>query len=201
MDKSKNALLIFAKNPTLGKVKTRLAATIGNDRALQIYVQLLNHTQSVTNNVAAIKIVFYSDFIAMNDIWDKGYLKNIQRGADLGERMSTAFDKMLKKGFDKAVIIGTDCYDLTNAVIEDAFSALENHDVVIGPALDGCYYLLGMKNHYPQLFNEMVWSTDTVFDDTLARCTDLKLSSFVLPVLSDIDDEKDLVNTNISGGI
>jgi len=201
MDKSKNALLIFAKNPILGKVKTRLAATVGNDRALQIYIQLLNHTQSVTNDVAATKIVFYSDFIAMNDIWDKGYLKKTQRGADLGDRMSTAFDKTLKKGFDKAVIIGTDCYDLTNAVIEDAFSALENHDVVIGPALDGGYYLLGMKNHYPQLFNEMVWSTDTVFNETLARCNDLNLRYFLLPVLSDIDNEKDLVNTNISGGI
>jgi len=201
MDKSTNALLIFSKNPILGKVKTRLAATIGNDRALKVYIRRLNHTLSVTKDINATKIVFYSDFIAMNDIWDDGYLKNIQRGADLGERMATAFDETLKKGFYKAVIIGTDCYDLTNAVIADTFSALENHDVVIGPALDGGYYLLGMKAHYPQLFDDMVWSTDTVFDNTLARCADLKLSSFLLPVLSDIDDEKDLVNTNISGGI
>lgn len=192
-----DTLLIFARNPVYGKVKTRLAAAIGNDKALLVYKALLRHTAEVTKSVNADRIVYYSDFITDSDVWDDTHHKAVQQGADLGERMSNAFNETFKGGTKKAVIIGTDCYDLTYAIITDAFTALNNYDVVIGPALDGGYYLLGMQTYRPQLFDNMKWSTDTVSKETLSRCADLGLSHFLLPVLSDIDEQKDLVNTNI----
>jgi rSAM/selenodomain-associated transferase 1 len=191
---SNDTLLIFARNPVYGKVKTRLAATVGNDKALQIYQQLVEHTAAVTQNINATRVVYYSDFIADNDAWDNNYSKTVQQGTDLGERMSNAFSDTLELGVKKAVLIGTDCYKLNTEIIANAFTELSNYDIVIGPALDGGYYLLGMNNHHPQLFNDITWSTDTVLMETLTRCADLGLRYFLLPVLSDIDDEKDLLN-------
>jgi rSAM/selenodomain-associated transferase 1 len=197
---SNDTLLIFARNPVYGKVKTRLAATIGNDKALQIYRQLLEHTAAVIQPINADRVVYYSDFIADNDSWDNNYSKAIQRGTDLGERMSNAFKDILEPGAKKAIIIGTDCYELDTEIIANAFTQLSNYDIVVGPALDGGYYLLGMNNYHPKLFNDMTWSTDTVLKETIARCAELGLRYFLLPVLSDIDDEKDLLNHPILNG-
>jgi rSAM/selenodomain-associated transferase 1 len=192
-----DTLLIFARNPVYGKVKTRLAATIGNDKALLVYQILVEHTAAVTQDIDAVRIVYYTDLIVADDAWNNTYLKNVQYGDGLGERMSNAFRDTLEYGEKKVVVIGTDCYDLTTAVIEAAFAELANYDVVIGPALDGGYYLLGMNIHQPHLFGNMEWSTDTVLKETLTRCADLGLRYLLLPVLSDIDDEKDLLNSNI----
>jgi rSAM/selenodomain-associated transferase 1 len=191
---SNNTLLIFARNPVYGKVKTRLAATIGNDKALQIYHQLVEHTAAVTQPINANRVVYYSDFIADNDAWNNNYSKAMQRGTDLGERMSNAFKDTLEPGANKAIIIGTDCYELNTDIVANAFIELSNYDIVVGPALDGGYYLLGMNNHHPQLFYNMTWSTNTVLKETLARCAELGLRYFLLPILSDIDNENDLLN-------
>lgn len=193
----KDSLLIFTRNLIYGKVKTRLAAGIGNDEALMVYQSLIKHTASVTKNIDATRIVYYSEFIATGDAWDNTYLKNVQKGADLGERMSNAFNDVLNAGNTKSVIIGTDCCDLTEAIITEAFEALSKYEVVIGPAVDGGYYLIGMKSHLHQLFENMTWSTDTVLSETIARCNKLGSAYFLLPVLNDIDDEKDLLRTNI----
>ncbi len=192
-----DALLIFARNPVYGKVKTRLAATIGHDKALLIYQALLRHTAMVTKSVHSDRIVYYADFITDSDVWGDTPLKALQLGVNLGERMSNAFKETFKNGAKKAVIIGTDCYDLTPAIITDAFTALNKYDVVIGPALDGGYYLLGMQTYRPQLFDNIKWSTDAVLKETLSHCAGLGLSHFLLPVLSDIDVEKDLISANI----
>lgn len=194
---SKDTLLIFTRNPIYGKVKTRLAATIGHDKALAVYQSLIEHTAAVTKSIEATKIVYYSDFIINGDAWNNTYLKTVQQGADLGERMSNAFSDALKYGAKKAIIIGTDCYDLNEAIITEAFEQLNSYDVVIGPALDGGYYLLGMKVHYHQLFENITWSTETVLSETRARCNKLGLTYFLLPVLNDIDDEQDLISTNL----
>jgi rSAM/selenodomain-associated transferase 1 len=191
---SNDTLLIFARNPVYGKVKTRLAATIGNDKALQIYQQLVEHTAAVTQPINANRLVYYSDFIANNDAWNNNYLKAMQRGTDLGERMSNAFKDILESGTNKAIVIGTDCYELNTDIIANAFTKLTHFDIVIGPALDGGYYLLGMNNYHPELFNDIRWSTDSVLNDTLDRCAELDLRYFLLPVLSDIDNENDLLN-------
>ncbi len=191
----KRVVLIFVKNLIHGKVKTRLAATAGNDVAFSVYKELLQYTNEITKNIIADKIVFYSNEIEDQDIWsDEIYDKQIQMGNDLGERMQNAFAYAFKKGYNQIVIIGTDCPDLNAALIMDAFAYLNNHDVVIGPAEDGGYYLLGMKTHYTVLFQNIIWSTGDVFDETIAICKNSKISYSLLPVLHDVDEEKDLIH-------
>jgi len=190
---SKKALLIFTKNPEAGKVKTRLAATIGNEAALAVYQQLLLHTVSVTAYLPVDKFVYYSNYIEQEDVWhSEHYYKQVQQGVDLGERMKNAFAAAFQNGYGKVLIIGTDCPYLNAEIIMKAFIYLQSHDAVIGPAEDGGYYLLGMKQLYPDLFGNIQWSTHTVLNDTLKLCDNLKLTYQLLPVLNDIDNEKDL---------
>ncbi len=185
--------MVFIKNPVLGKVKTRLAKTIGEEKALNVYKMLLDHTHKVAKRVNTDKAVFYSDFINSDDVWKKDKFQQfIQNGNDLGDRMSNAFLKVFNMGYKKVVIIGSDCFDLNEDIISEAFSILEEHEVVIGPAKDGGYYLLGMKSHHEQLFKNKAWSTENVLLDTLLDLSNLNLSFKLLPTLSDIDQEKDL---------
>lgn len=189
----KNLLIIFTKNPELGKVKTRLAKTIGDEKALLIYSHLLNHTASFCVKTNATKYVFYSNSINTNDCFNlKNFYKFTQQGIDLGERMKNAFIEGFSKDFNNIIIIGSDCYDLTSNIINEAFNELNNHDFVIGPALDGGYYLLGMKNPFYQVFENKTWSTSSVLNDTLADIEHNNLTHYLLPKLSDIDNENDL---------
>ena len=185
-------LIIFIKNPVLGKVKTRLAATLGDQKALEIYVKLLEHTKKVVAKTEVQKKVYYSEIIVDQDMWmEAGFMKAKQQGKDLGERMLNAFDYSFKDKKEKVVIIGSDCLDLTSEIIEEAFEKLNNHNVVIGPSEDGGYYLLGMNNLYPQLFQHKKWSTESVFIATIEDILELGLSHYTLPTLTDIDTEND----------
>lgn len=189
----KEALVIFAKNTEAGKVKTRLAATIGEEAALAVYYQLLSYTASITNDLSVDKFVFYSGYIEKLDAWDNNhYFKQIQQGNDLGERMQQAFETIFEKGYREIVIIGTDCHELQANIISKAFTSLDSHDVVIGPAADGGYYLLGMKQPYLTLFENISWSTNTVFYETILKCKTSQLDYCLLPILRDIDREEDL---------
>jgi len=189
-----NALIIFVKNLIEGHVKTRLAATLGNDGAMNIYKQLLKNTQNTIDTFETDKIVFYSDFIE-EEIWGNNFFQNqIQQGNDLGERMKNAFKSSFTVGYEKIVIIGTDCPGINKDILENAFMALNNLDIVIGPATDGGYYLLGMKKEYPFLFQNIEWSTHRVLQQTIDCCNKNRLSYFLLPELSDIDEEKDLIH-------
>ena len=192
-----NALIIFTKNPVYGKVKTRLAATIGKKKTLEIYTDLINHTFLITKNFAGDKIVFYSDEIISDDVWKNGYSKQRQHGNDLGEKMKTAFDFIFKNKNSKAIIIGTDCPELNEEIISKAFIQLDKHDIVIGPAADGGYYLLGMKKIQHQLFKNIEWSTDNVCKTTINLCKQNNLNYFLLPTLHDVDEEKDLIYLNL----
>lgn len=166
---AKNLLLIFTRNPELGKCKTRLAATIGNQKALDIYNFLLQHTATLTKGAKAEKQVWYSEEIWEEDIWDaRFFTKKLQQGKDLGARMALAFQEGFAQGFERIIIIGSDMYDLTTTDIDQAFETLTKADVVIGPAQDGGYYLLGMTTFAKTIFQEKAWGTDTVFKDTLA---------------------------------
>lgn len=189
----KQAIIIFAKNLIYGQVKTRLAATIGNDSALAVYKHLLQHTASIVNNLPVDKIVFYSNFIEENDKWNNEvFEKQLQSGNDLGERMQNAFNYGFEQGNKEIAIIGTDCLELSSAIIMNAFAYLQNHDVVIGPATDGGYYLLAMKQMHHQLFQNIEWSTNEVLKKTLGICAQFSLTVYLLPELSDIDNEHDL---------
>jgi len=186
-------LMIFAKNPVAGKVKTRLAKTIGNERALEIYIQLLEHTRSITRNLNCDKAIFYSDYIEDLDIWHTaGYQQFLQKGENLGDKMQNAFHEAFRKGYKKVAIIGSDCGELSTTVIQQAFDVLLLNDVVVGPTYDGGYYLLGMKSMHQELFQNKTWSTSDVTSETLLDINRLNLSYKLLTKLSDIDDENDL---------
>ncbi len=166
--KEKNLLMIFTRNPELGKCKTRLAATIGDQAALEIYKFLLEHTASITQDLNVTKEVHYSIKIRKNDLWDGSiYSKKQQIGEDLGLRMEYAFKQGFSEGYQKIIIIGSDMYDLSKKDLEEAFDALNNYDYVIGPAEDGGYYLFGMKSLNSQVFKNKTWGTETVLQDTL----------------------------------
>jgi hypothetical protein len=185
------ALLIFIKNAELGKVKTRLAATLGDVKALDIYKQLLSLTQKNTLLVDCQRIVFYSDFIEQQDIWNsKDYSKAVQSGDDLGERMKNAFANAFEN-HQKVLIIGSDCAELTPDILNDAFAKLATHDFVIGPAFDGGYYLLGMNTFQPSVFDNIEWSTDEVLSKTIQNIAALQKNYALLPTLSDLDNEND----------
>ncbi|MBA6156153.1 TIGR04282 family arsenosugar biosynthesis glycosyltransferase [Tenacibaculum sp. S7007] len=190
---SKNLLLIFTRNPELGKAKTRLAKSVGDETALDIYKFLLNRTKEITQDLTCDKVVYYSVKVRNNDIWDaKIYQKHQQEGEDLGFRMQNAFQNSFNAGYDKVMIIGSDLYDLTPNHINEAFNKLDNNDVVIGPAEDGGYYLLGMKNLQPNIFENKAWGTETVRKDTL---NDLqKVSVHLLEELNDVDVIEDIEN-------
>lgn len=160
--------MIFTRPPVLGKVKTRLAADIGDEAALKIYNFLLEHTVSVTRELDVVKQVYYSEKIIPNDIWNNDvYEKKLQSGNDLGERMQNAFKDGFSNGFKNIIIIGSDLFDLCREDLEKAFCLLQDCDFVIGPAEDGGYYLLGMKRMLPQLFQHKKWGTPAVFQETV----------------------------------
>ena len=188
-----DALIIFVKNPVLGKVKTRLADALGEENALMVYQKLLQHTCLITINIPADKYVFYSEYIDHNDLWkNEAYKKELQYGNDLGEKMRNAFEMLFQKGYKEVVIIGSDCYELTEEIIMNAFDQLKEKDVVIGPAKDGGYYLLGMNVFISQLFTRKSWSTSKVSQQTLTEIEFFNYSMYQLPVLNDVDTPADV---------
>jgi rSAM/selenodomain-associated transferase 1 len=188
---SKNIIIVFTRNPELGKVKTRLAQTIGNKATLEVYIQLLHHTEHVLNSLNCDVAVYYSETIIQDDIWNKKtYTKYLQNGDNLGERMYNAFKEQFNLHYNKVVIVGSDLFDLKPQHITNAFKALEQNDVVIGPAQDGGYYLLGMSTMIPQVFVNKTWSSPTVFEETLKDLQNLKV--YLLEMLNDIDTFEDL---------
>ncbi|WP_253256144.1 TIGR04282 family arsenosugar biosynthesis glycosyltransferase [Formosa algae] len=175
----------------MGKCKTRLAKTIGDENALDIYRTLLQHTAKISENVKADRFVFYSEHIHKNDTWDdNNFRKKLQQGDDLGERMHNAFSELFQNNYQKVIIIGSDLLDLTTEMINDAFDELEHHDTVIGPAKDGGYYLLGMKTLQTELFQNKAWGTSTVLEASLKNLTNK--SVYFLEELNDIDTFEDI---------
>lgn len=191
--RDESLLIIFYRNPELGKVKTRLAAVIGDAKAFSIYLLLSEHTIRVTEKLPVAKVVYYSDYIDLNDNWSNDtYQKYLQSGNTLGEKMENAFQTCFRKGYKSVCIIGTDCLDLTSDLISEAFRKLRTHDIVLGPAVDGGYYLLGMNYLHASLFKNKKWSTNTVLTDTIHDIKLLGLSYWELETLTDIDEVKDL---------
>jgi len=194
---SRNLLLIFTRNPELGKVKSRLAASIGDQSALEVYTFLLKHTQKVTQNLSVDKQVWYSENVNKNDFWNNElYTKYEQiQEEDLGIRMQYAFEEGFKSGYKNIIIIGSDLYDLKTCDLNKAFEILESNEAVLGPAEDGGFYLLGMNKMIPELFKNKEWGTNTVLKDTLKN---LKKYTFeALDERNDIDYLSDIENINV----
>lgn len=186
-------LIIFVKNPELGKAKTRLAQTIGKEKALAIYRMLLERTKDVTFDLEVDIQVHYNQFIDRNDLWDDGrYIKKKQIEGDLGQKMQFAFEEAFSAGYEKICIIGSDCYDLNKKYLEEAFLNLETSEFVLGPSFDGGYYLMGMRALLTSVFSNKQWSTNSVFNDTLKDIKKGDKSYTLLSKLSDVDVEADL---------
>ncbi len=193
-----NVLLIFIKNPELGKVKTRLANSIGDVEALQVYQELLKKTISVAGNTEARRQLWYSSFIDYEDgISTDTFEKYLQSGSDLGERMRNSFQQAFKEGVDRVVIIGSDCPSLNEKILENAFERLEENDLVIGPSEDGGYYLLGMNRLFETFFKDIKWSTESVLESTLQKAKTEGLKVYQLPILNDIDNLEDLKKSSL----
>ena len=196
---STTALVIFVRNPILGQVKTRLAKDIGDERALEIYLQLLQHTLKITRGLSFRKFIYYADEVSDYDLWSvPGYTKRKQNGTDLGERMLNSFKELFEQSFNRIIIIGSDCLQLQTENLQEAVALLESNVAVMGPASDGGYYLLGLTKLYPELFVNKPWSTDQVFAKTIDDFNNLGISYALLEELSDIDDITDLEENGIS---
>lgn len=192
------ALILFVKDPVPGQVKTRLAKAIGDQKACEVYRTLLKNTLDISLPLACPKFVYYADAVNEDDQWNvPGYIKKLQEGENLGERMYNAFKDLFYLGFEKVIIIGSDCYDLSTEIIQEGFSQLHTKKVVIGPALDGGYYLLGMSVLIPELFFDKAWSTDQLMDQTINELRRMDISWSLLPELRDIDNMDDFLASGI----
>lgn len=192
MTNSKNLLIIFTRNPELGKVKSRLAVDIGEEAALEIYKFLLNHTKKTTENLKVDKQVWYSENVQRNDIWDSNTFAKYEQlqVEDLGKRMKNAFERGFESGYENIIIIGSDLYDISEKDLERAFQILTTKEAVIGPAEDGGFYLLGMDKIIPEVFENKLWGTSNVLGCTL---NDLKRYSFSsLAIRNDVDYLSDI---------
>lgn len=186
-------LIIFTKNPVLGKVKTRLGSAIGDEEALRVHKALVKETIVKINQCHCDKVVYFSDRIDADSIFSEyGFRQEVQTQGDLGKRMQHAFEKEFAKGYTSIVIIGTDCPELDDASISLAFKLLEDKDVVLGPADDGGYYLLGLTKLHQELFDGIPWSTSTVFQSTVDCVNRLSLSLGLTAKKQDIDTLDDL---------
>ena len=188
-----NALVLFVKNARRGHVKTRLASSLGEDKALSIYLALCERVRNVCLGFSGKCYVYYSDYIPSEpDLWeDDFFIKRKQYSvADLGLRMKAAFNELLPV-HSSVRLIGTDIPHLSTDLLEASILYLKNTDVILGPSDDGGYYLIGMKKTNDFLFNNMTWSIDTVLSETIQRISMNNKTYYLLKTLTDIDTADD----------
>lgn len=188
------ALIVFMKNPVAGKVKTRLAASIGDEKALSIYLQLLDINKANIKKINADIYWFINE--APHQDFKTYFFETkdniiLQEGENLGEKMSNAFQTLFGKGYNSIAIMGTDCPSLNNSIIDSAFDSIQDYDFCIGPAEDGGYYILAMNAFESTVFTDMQWSTESVLNKTLERVEKAGKTYVLLETLSDIDNEAD----------
>lgn len=192
----KRLLIVFVKNAVLGTAKTRLAKTIGNEKAFEVYKYLMQITENATSEVENCTIHIYFSSEKDANRWSN-YTQFIQQGTDLGERMSDAFRRGFDLGFEQIVGVGSDLPDLTAEIIENGLNELNNNDAVFGPAEDGGYYLIGMRSMLECIFENKPWSTEGLLEITL---DELKLKGHsvgIIETLNDVDTEDDLKGSSL----
>ena len=188
---SKTLVIVFVKNIKLGKVKTRLAKTIGNRGAFEVYSELVKVTEKATQNLTSDKRIYFSDAV-VDAKWPQDF-KAVQEGSDLGERMKNAFQKGFNDGYTHIVLIGSDLPDITANHIYKGLDALKQSDVVFGPAEDGGYYLVGLSKMHHQVFDNKPWSQTNLLEETLNELKEKQITFTTLEPLNDIDTFEDLV--------
>ncbi|QNL21875.1 TIGR04282 family arsenosugar biosynthesis glycosyltransferase [Hyphobacterium sp. CCMP332] len=184
-----SALIVFLRKPEISKVKTRLARKIGDEKAMAIYNILVEKTYQESKNLNVDVLPFYTPEIPDSIPWINAN-SQIQKGDDLGECMRNAFEYVFAQGYKKAVIIGSDCFSLRHDILEKAFEELNENDFIIGPSEDGGYYLLGMKENNPDIFENIAWSREDVYAKTIEKIKGQKVK--ILDKLNDIDTFEDL---------
>ncbi|MDF3818861.1 TIGR04282 family arsenosugar biosynthesis glycosyltransferase [Leptospira sp. 96542] len=169
-----------------------MAKDLGNEKTLTIYKDLLKYTEEVTFHLNADKNIYWTNTDpSTNSYFQNGFQTYLQSSGDLGQRMKNAFAEQLMNA-QKVVIIGTDCPYITKEILDESFDKLDECDIVLGPAKDGGYYLLGMKETTPEIFECITWSTSSVLKDTLTNVKSLRKKYILLKELSDIDTISDL---------
>lgn len=194
---SKNLLIVFAKNIILGKVKTRLAVSIGDNEAFNVYKYLIEYTEKETQQVENCDVQVYFSDVVVNSLWPNNE-KYVQQGNDLGERMLDAFKNGFNRGYERIIGVGTDLPDLNHDIMQAGIEALKTNETVFGPAEDGGYYLIGMNQLHRCAFENKKWSTDELLKETLQELDDLDISYSLLQTLNDIDTLEDLQKSSIS---
>jgi rSAM/selenodomain-associated transferase 1 len=202
-----NAIVVFAKFPESGKVKTRLGKQIGNDAAASLYKLFMAQTFRFTAQLDATCFVTVepADRVAQFvDFVPKGCQVFAQEGPDLGQRLIHAFDFVFSEISARVIALGTDSPTLPPEYVTEAFERLEYSDVVIGPAEDGGYYLIGVNQPQRALFEEVSWSSDSVLKATIERAQCTGLSYSLLPIWYDVDELDSLQRAaadDLTGGI
>ncbi|WP_299338779.1 TIGR04282 family arsenosugar biosynthesis glycosyltransferase [uncultured Psychroserpens sp.] len=188
---SKELVIVFVKNIKLGKVKTRLAKTIGDEAAFEVYKELVKVTEHATKALNTPVRVYYSDVI-VDTKWENHY-KAVQEGNTLGERMQNAFLKGFEDGYKRIVLIGSDLPDINATHIQNGLEALKTSDVVFGPAEDGGYYLIGLSEMNHMVFTNKPWSQSHLLSETLSELKENNTTFTTLVTLNDIDTFEDLI--------
>jgi rSAM/selenodomain-associated transferase 1 len=192
-------IVIFAKAPVPGQVKTRLIPALGAEGAAQLARRMLAYTlqQATQTGLHAVELCMSPG--SQDPRWHgidlpAGVLRTEQGHGDLGEKMARAVQRVTTEHQQAAMLVGTDCPALSSAGLAEAARQLAHHDAVLIPASDGGYVLLGLKAPCPGIFYDMAWSTSAVASETLARLAQLGLSVWIGPTLDDIDEPADLAH-------
>jgi uncharacterized protein len=201
----RDRLLIFTRYPQPGKAKTRLIPALGPVKAADLQRQMTEHTLAQVQLLTATQPlsveIWYAGTEAETETSDRDQMQTwlgtqwsyqLQRGADLGERLIQAIQTAFDQGMQRVVTIGTDCPGLDAARLQQALQRLDHHDLVLGPATDGGYYLIGLRRFLPELFVDMPWGSETVLQQTLAAAEKLGLTIAALDPLTDVDRPADL---------
>ena len=184
---------MLVKAPRPGLAKSRIAQTAGPQRALAIHRELVDSVLKGIGSLSEVELRFMPED-AEPDIrpWvQKTWTAQPQGDGDLGARLVRAFEEAFAAGAERVVVIGSDCPEVRTSDVRSAWAELRTHDLVVGPAIDGGYWLLGLRAPQPALFEEIAWSSDQVLGQTLQRARSLGLRIQLLRILGDVDTEAD----------
>jgi rSAM/selenodomain-associated transferase 1 len=195
---AQNALLVFIKTPKKNYVKTRLSTHLNPDEIISVYTAFLRDMDNLYKNLYDIDLWYVIspenlDLEVLRQYVDLSHYI-IQEGVDLGERMCHAVEYSLKMDYNTSILIGSDIPDISIPEISEAISLLSESECILGPTIDGGYYLIGLKKCYPALFKNIDWSTDKVLKQTLNKGKKLDIGVKLLNLKDDIDTYKDLKN-------
>ncbi len=190
-------LALFSRYPQAGHTKTRLIPALGPEGAAQVQRQMTEHILTQARALQAqqpctLEVLFTGGNTGQMQAWLGAVSLQPQSAGDLGARLTHAFAQAFQRGYTRAVAIGSDCPDLDAPRLQQAFAALATHDAVIGPALDGGYYLIGLSRPIPELFQQIDWGTERVLHQTLAQAQIWGVAIAQLPPLGDVDCPEDL---------